>query len=96
MGDGNPALIVMVQEDERRKQWQFKIRDIKRENSNKRQQTTNGILYELSENNSKSDGYTNDTFDENGYINMKSLRNINVFLRVGIFYVWRWEMAILL
>jgi hypothetical protein len=35
---------------------------IKRENSNKRQQTTNGILYELSENNSKSDGYTNDTF----------------------------------
>lgn len=28
MGDGNPALIVMVQEDERRKQWQFNIRDI--------------------------------------------------------------------
>jgi hypothetical protein len=27
MGDGNPALIVMVQEDER-KQWQFNIRDI--------------------------------------------------------------------
>lgn len=50
---------------------------IKRENSNKHQQTTNGILYELSENNSKPDGYTNDTFDENGYINMKSLRNHN-------------------
>jgi hypothetical protein len=50
---------------------------IKRENSNKRQQTTNGILYELSEYNSKPDGYTNDTFDENGYINMKSLRNHN-------------------